>query len=1012
MAPRTNNRRAGALLRFQEDALAAQRAEQYQARQQRQQSQGIQTRASTKDAAPNADSQQKAAQPDLPILRATPSARRAYSYGAVVEPPPRPVAYGADGEQIDLAAAVRSVRQRQREQLDREEEEINKVFPMEGRAPAVQEAARRRAEAEAAERAKADQLKKAPRLPPPRQDSPAHDDDDARSFDLESDVFDDATIGSTTGGRADSGRPTPNGKPPTKSPRESGSRRDSAYEDIGDGDSQNDDSDSSGEEEEPLSNNASNPNPRPRRRYDSNDNTISGTGTLSRSSRDPLSSSSGNGGRPPSKSSWFSLTPDNSEHSAKSNSYPRRGPSQPRRSDYSTQDDELQEDIERSESENENRSEDSASEPDSADEEVPSSQWPRFLLFSWLLWLFNPRSGNDDREGQGEENGRDEFKFWQLLNPYTYFKALVWALSESLNALREIAATLFPPKLRDQLKYLLSKILYGAALLITALTVSGVVQGLFQGPHEERTWLGIPDLEFKDPSGLLHNVGSLVSIIPWPAWKTRKGLPDHWNLDGADTSDILDYMHRYEQDTETLKEAAKVHEASLKRLEEILPRMVHVDLKNGKPVLPEEFWHAIRDLLRGDDTFFTLDKKGNNFVIRSEQQIKAIAEKVAKDSSITTAMDETARDVEGRINRNLPAQLEKWMKTNDDKIAKLLGSALDQIQAAGSQREFDKRLKQIVKESIAHDAQNVLSKDEFLRHLGQELASQRTQLRAELAEMVPKIDELVKRAATLVQQELPEIVKRGDITTMVHGMIQKAMAGINLDSIAKHKIHNHWDKILKHQVNYFSPGAGASIDGKHTSPVYIADKPPTKEQVNKGFAVYRHPHATIALQAWQEEGERWCATRSTNRRGNPHGAVLAVQMGHRITPQHVVVEHIVAEATVDADARPREIEVFADIDADIRNRVRDFSAARFPDNSADWNFAPAEFPDRFVKIGQFVYEEHQPEGGIQVHRLSDELAELGVETDHVIIRAVSNYGAKDHTCFYRVRLFGQASSRV
>jgi hypothetical protein len=25
----------------------------------------------------------------------------------------------------------------------------------------------------------------------------------------------------------------------------------------------------------------------------------------------------------------------------------------------------------------------------------------------------------------------------------------------------------------------------------------------------------------------------------------------------------------------------------------------------------------------------------------------------------------------------------------------------------------------------------------------------------------------------------------------------------------------------------------------------------------------------------------------------------------------------------------------------------------------------------------------------------------------VVIRAVTNYGAKDHTCFYRVRLYGE-----
>ena len=39
-------------------------------------------------------------------------------------------------------------------------------------------------------------------------------------------------------------------------------------------------------------------------------------------------------------------------------------------------------------------------------------------------------------------------------------------------------------------------------------------------------------------------------------------------------------------------------------------------------------------------------------------------------------------------------------------------------------------------------------------------------------------------------------------------------------------------------------------------------------------------------------------------------------------------------------------------------------------------------------------------------QLSDELVALRAETDSVVVRAVTNYGAEKHTCFYRLRLFG------
>jgi hypothetical protein len=43
-----------------------------------------------------------------------------------------------------------------------------------------------------------------------------------------------------------------------------------------------------------------------------------------------------------------------------------------------------------------------------------------------------------------------------------------------------------------------------------------------------------------------------------------------------------------------------------------------------------------------------------------------------------------------------------------------------------------------------------------------------------------------------------------------------------------------------------------------------------------------------------------------------------------------------------------------------------------------------------------------------VHALSRDLVDrLKAATDLVVVRAVTNYGAKDHTCFYRVRLYGE-----
>lgn len=573
----------------------------------------------------------------------------------------------------------------------------------------------------------------------------------------------------------------------------------------------------------------------------------------------------------------------------------------------------------------------------------------------------------------------------------------MWLLGNMLTAVKDLFNSIFTRGVVDMLRTGLRTLLYSLTFFIALYTIVGLI-----GPTPETyRWVDIPAVSMQDANNI---ITKLRELVPW----TSRGLPYRWSLDDADTSDVFDYMRRYEQDSDRLKEAAKAHEASLQKLEAILPKIIHVDRKDGKPVVSDEFWHALRELLRADDTFFTLNKKGNTYEVRSEKQLKAIAARLAEEPAFTDVVVGNVKDAEDRLAKSMPAYWETWVKTNEGKITRLLGAALDKIQAGGSQKDFDKRLEDLVKDNIEKGNKNVVTKEDFLSHLRNELAAHRAEVRAELESARPQIDDIVTKAAELAVSQIPKGMARGEVTTLIHTMVQKALGDLNLEKLAQGKIHNHWDKILKHQVNYFSPGQGASIDGHNTSPTFRpSERRPTQEEIDQGLAHYGYSVPIRALQPWTEDGDRWCGSRSINRRGNPHGVILSVQMGQRITPQHVVIEHILPEATIDAGARPRDIEVYADIEPNLRERVRSFSAFQFPDNEEDWNFTPADLPERFIKIGQFVYEENQPHDGVQVHRLSDELADMGVDTDHVIVRAVSNYGAKDYTCFYRVRLFGK-----
>jgi hypothetical protein len=101
---------------------------------------------------------------------------------------------------------------------------------------------------------------------------------------------------------------------------------------------------------------------------------------------------------------------------------------------------------------------------------------------------------------------------------------------------------------------------------------------------------------------------------------------------------------------------------------------------------------------------------------------------------------------------------------------------------------------------------------------------------------------------------------------------------------------------------------------------------------------------------------------------------------------------------------PRDVEVWAVFDEHARReRVLDWMAVKFPDDVGH-----PLLEQGLAKIGKFTYEHRPRDGGVFVHKLSDELVDqLRAATDLVVVRAVTNYGADDHTCFYRVRMYGE-----
>ncbi|KAI1335806.1 hypothetical protein F5Y15DRAFT_223539 [Xylariaceae sp. FL0016] len=213
-------------------------------------------------------------------------------------------------------------------------------------------------------------------------------------------------------------------------------------------------------------------------------------------------------------------------------------------------------------------------------------------------------------------------------------------------------------------------------------------------------------------------------------------------------------------------------------------------------------------------------------------------------------------------------------------------------------------------------------------------------------------------------------------------------------------------QLLLNQVNFFSGGSGATIDPTYTSTGW---RVPKSHFMSTDFierAGYKTQPPTQALTAWDDEGECFCA--GPDQKGNGAGMnTINVLVSRNIVPTWLVVEHISSAQTLDAGAMPKDIEVWASFEEiNLRNEVRVFSEETFKDT-------PEEkiLDESYVKIHHVTYKNSSTsEYEVQHFKMFDQLATMGAFSNHFVVRAINNHGA-DHTCFYRLRLYGDVIPR-
>ncbi|KAK0386075.1 hypothetical protein NLU13_5912 [Sarocladium strictum] len=948
----------------------------------------------------------------LPALQDTPSSRRQYSYGAAVEPiAPRRFTGDYADKPYNLQNAIGNALERQAREIEAERMNLPQT---QLQAPQQNPVRQSRTRAPAAA------------FPPPRNADPVapSEADDVRSFGIESDVYGDATIASTPDISNDTGL---NLGQRSVNRRDTRRRRtkeqvDPAFRDAGSEESSGDElgarrstrrrrqsakviDQQQDEEAAPaktapnLSNGTSKATSRSTRSQSSGERSPE-TRARAATARATANQLAPKQASPNNLARYAQLN----RFEAQQQQHAAQTAEEPSASDRSEQDSALQEDIQEQEDA-------AASESDrESDAEDQRQKWQQ--RWDYLQSLSPSRYLQRNRQvpvthDHEDENEASPVPGWRMLLNLQYY---VETLRRFFTWISEIASDLWEgisrhsPSSSQLSAFVAAMILFLAVAPV--LRMSGASDDLFDSSKTFMFFNSLKSLSLSD------NFRNIIPTISHP-FKLR----EHVTLELSDFLDdgkfqIEDFLKKFNEQFGYVKSAGAMNQQVLEKLNKIVPNVVHMNLDNGRPVVAQEFWYALRELIHDEESIFTVPSNGR----LPEKQWKLVSSRILDDAGLQSKLSSSVSGAEDRLERKISSLWDTWVKENGGKLQSMLSESVEKLQSLGTDEELNARIARIIQEQRKSDTPTdgvFVTKDEFMKHLKNEFAEQGSQIRAHVHDLQPRLERYVRGTIENLGLDKNESVKlsdgaRAEVSALVNKAISDALANVNIEAFAGGKIQNHWDSVLKNQINFFSMGSGATINPKHSSATYdpygggVVDR----RDLQNGLRGAARWHQSEALMEWSEDGDKWCAAREFNLEGKPHGYMLAVQLGQPVIPQHIVVEHILPGATIDPKARPRDIEVYAQIeDPEVRERVLDFSATHIPAPSEAEVVASLE-PD-MVLIDRFTYLGAELHDGVYVRQLNRELVRLGAETSEVVIRALNNYGAPDHTCFYRVRMYGE-----
>ncbi|CZR63446.1 uncharacterized protein PAC_13343 [Phialocephala subalpina] len=409
---------------------------------------------------------------------------------------------------------------------------------------------------------------------------------------------------------------------------------------------------------------------------------------------------------------------------------------------------------------------------------------------------------------------------------------------------------------------------------------------------------------------------------------------------------------------------SEIDPKAVARLQNILPDLLVIKKdQDGNLIIPNDFWYALQDRIRSDDTLV-------------HQQI----DQPVQTGKGTVSGKELAREVE----KVAKVAWDRYMKQNSNTMKVILADELGQ--------KFPRLL----------EDNHVATKEEVIKLIRKNWDEDTAHLRTELAQLTKKFENASRQITKL--QHNSGTLTREEVRTIATDILKKLIPHAQLEALINSNLRGAIDQTLT-RVNHFSPATGAVVNPYLTSPTYVSPKSDVFFFTKWMRAAIQNPipapnPPSAALTRWEEFGDCWCAP--LTEQGDGFGASLEVIVGTLLYPDTWVIEHLPSSATLNPGSAPRDVELLAYIpDMDTYNAVKSASEELFPRAEAE------DLPFQYVRIAGGTYDIDGPVA--QLFNVQVDMRSFGADVSKLVVRATTNWGGAlvPYTCLYRVKMFGE-----